>query len=391
LDLTQGQGIDPDALLAGVDRAAQQLQLAASIQNLSYNPSSGALSFRIQNQTGHKLISGFAEGRRMFTNVRAFSAGDLIYEVNPYDDTVGTLKGLQNAPSSPALGPNEAHADELVFEMHPSSSLTGESKTFHFALADGRYKDNRIPPKGFRMGEAGARLAQPVWHGAEAESYFTAAEYAGGYDDVSLVIPGGAEYVEVNLYYQTTSREYVEFLRDEINGTQNLTLTGTGAGGDPPYIVQSDPFFAQLKAWGDTVWQLWTHNMNVPGAAPFLMTQAAVGVPPATDTPTPTPTPTPTTTSTPTPTPTPTGTSIPGATATHTPTATPSDTPTPTATPTLTPSPVPSEDQVSYLPLIVASSTTRNSTGDPLAVDWAWAFIERLYASVQAFARSELP
>jgi hypothetical protein len=68
-------------------------------------------------------------------------------------------------------------------------------------------------------------------------------------------------------------------LRDQIYGTGNLTLTGTGAGGDQPYMIQSDPFFDGLRAWGDTIWQLWTHNMNVDGAAPFLMTQAVVGDP----------------------------------------------------------------------------------------------------------------
>jgi hypothetical protein len=120
----------------------------------------------------------------------------------------------------------------------------------------------------------------PVWHGAEDPLYFTEDEYAGGYDNVAVTIEPGADAVEVNLYYQTTSREYIEFLRDEINGTGNLTLTGTGAGGDPAYIVQTDPFFSQLKAWGDTIWQLWTHNMNVDGAAPFLMTTATVGAAP---------------------------------------------------------------------------------------------------------------
>jgi hypothetical protein len=282
LDLGQGQGINPEALLAGSDRAKQQLLLAASISNLSYNPSNGSLSFRVQNQTGHKLISGFPEGRRMFVNVKAFTGGNLISEVNPYDYTVGTLKGLPNSASSPVLGPNEVYIDELVYETHPTSDLTGETETFHFALATGRYKDNRIPPKGFNINAAPDRLSVPVWHGTEDPNYFTSSEYAGGYDAVSLTIPSGADYVEVNLYYQTTSREYIEFLRDEINGTAS-TLPGSD------YLIQSDPFFSQLKAWGDTIWQLWTHNKDLPGAAPFLMTQTTYGTPASACTP-PTPT-----------------------------------------------------------------------------------------------------
>jgi hypothetical protein len=279
LDLYQGGDIDPVALLAGVERAKQQLLLAATLKNVSYNPATGLLSFQVQNNSGHKLISGFPEGRRMFVNIKAYAGGSLIYEVNPYDPTAGTLKGLSYSyqglglPDPQPLGTYEAYVDDLVYEAHPSSSLTGESETFHFALANGRYKDNRIPPKGFRIAEAGTRLSVPVWHGVEDTNYFSPAEYAGGYDEVSLTIPTGADTVRVNLYYQTTSREYIEFLRDEINGTAS-TLTGTGAGGDPSYLVQNDPFFSKLDTWGDTIWNLWTHNMNVDGAAPFLMTQA---------------------------------------------------------------------------------------------------------------------
>ena len=274
LDLTQGEGIDPQGLLAGVERAKQQLEFAASIENVNFNASAGTLSFRVQNQTGHRLISGFPEGRRMFLNVKVYSGGTLIHEINPYDETVGTLRGLDPiySPNSPPLGPNEVYLDSLVYEMHPSSiDLTGEEETFHFALATGRYKDNRIPPKGFRIAEADGRLSEPVWHGASAPDYFSSAEYAGGYDEVVADVPSHADGIEINLYYQTTSREYIEFLRDEIRGTGRLTLPSEA------YIIQTDPFFSALKAWGDTIWQLWDHNKNVPGAAPFLMTRVAVG------------------------------------------------------------------------------------------------------------------
>ncbi len=285
LDLTQGEGIDPVALLAGADRAKQQLLLAATIKNLSYDTATGALSFQVQNNSAHKLISGFPEGRRMFVNIKAYAGGNLVYEVNPYDAAAGTLKGLsypylgQGLPNPLGLSANEAYVDELVYEMKPSSTdLTGEDKTFHFALATGRYKDNRIPPKGFDIANAAERVSVPVWNGVEDPNYFTSEEYLGGFDDVAMTIPADADYVEVNLYYQTTSREYIEFLRDEINGTGNLTLSSpTPSGEVNAYVIQNDPFFAQLKAWGDTIWNLWTHNMNVDGAAPFLMTQATVG------------------------------------------------------------------------------------------------------------------
>jgi hypothetical protein len=371
LNLTAGLGIDPVALLAGVDRAKQQLQHAASIQNVSYNASTGVLSFRIQNQTGHKLISGFPEGRRMFVNVKAYTGGNLIYEVNPYDATVGTLKGLDlnYSPSSPPLGANEVHLDQMIYEVHPRSSLTGEAKTFHFALATDRYKDNRIPPKGFRVADAPARLAEPVWQGVSQPSYFTAAEYAGGYDDVTLTIAPGADSVQVNLYYQTTSREYVEFLRDEINGTGRLTLPA-GA-----YIIQTDPFFAKLKAWGSTIWQLWTHNMNVPGAAPFLMTSftvTAAPTPTVTPTPVPTPTASPTPTQSPTPTPTvtltptPTATPTSGPTETPTPSPTPQETPPPTGTPTPIPTDTPTATPTPTVTPTPTSVPTPSPTGTPL-------------------------
>ncbi|MDX1612655.1 MAG: fibronectin type III domain-containing protein, partial [Candidatus Promineifilaceae bacterium] len=288
LDLSQGQGINPEALLAGSDRAKQQLALATTIKELTFDPASGALSFNVQNNTGHKLISGFPEGRRMFVNIRAYSGGTLVYEINPYNETEGTLKGLTAVA---LLGTNEEYNGTLVYEMQPSSSLTGEDKTFHFALADGRYKDNRIPPKGFRIGEAADRVSVPVWQGVEADTYFTAQEYAGGYDAVSLTIPVNSDSIEVSVYYQTTSREYIEFLRDEINGYSDPTMatlsSPTPSGEASAYVVQTDPFFSQLRAWGDTIWQLWVHNMNVPGAAPILMAQATTdggGVGPPTPT-----------------------------------------------------------------------------------------------------------
>jgi len=291
LTLDLDAGLSPKTngakLKAGSDRAISQLQMAASITNLLYDPCTGDLAFRIQNNTAHKLLSGFPEGRRMFANIKAFAADQqLIYQVNPYDYSVGTLKGLPNAPGSPALGPNEVYVDQLVYEVHFKSDITGEHESFHAVVATGRYRDNRIPPKGFDIDRASERLCEPAWHGQSSLDYFTDDEYAGGYDRVHLQIPPDANSISVDLYYQATSREYVQFLRDEINGDANTLTSPTPSGEPNAYIIQNDPFFSQLKEWGNTIWGLWYHNhgldgsgASVPGIVPFQMTSAALSQP----------------------------------------------------------------------------------------------------------------
>jgi len=286
LDLSEGLGLDPASLLAGADKALVNLERAATLEDALYDHATGDLSFRVRNHTGHKLISGFPEGRRMWLNIRALDgSGAVLWEINPYDADASTLKGLSHPYSDPddilpdpqPLTATERHLDELVYEMVPSSTLTGEAHSFHFVLADGRFKDNRIPPRGFRISEAADRLAEPAWNGSADPGYFTTDEYAGGYDEVAVSLPSGAAQIEITLYYQTTSREYIEFLRDEINGTGHLTLTSpTPSGETDAYVVQTDPFFDQLAAWGATIWQLWRHNRTLAGAAPVVMTQTTV-------------------------------------------------------------------------------------------------------------------
>lgn len=348
LDLSIGEtpttrGVE---LKAGSDRAKAQLLRAATLTNLGYNSQTGELSFRVLNNTGHKLISGFPEGRRMFLNIKVYYDVSLLQEINPYDVGVGTLKGLplSYSPNSPPLEPHEVYIDPLVYEIHPTSSLTGETKTFHFVLATGRYKDNRIPPKGFLWQQAEARLSEPVWQGQSQATYYTSAEYAGGYDDVALTVAAGGSKVEIRLYYQGTSREYVEFLSDEINGV-GLTLSSPAPSGEPQaYIIQTDPFFARLKAWGDAIWQLWYHNHGLDGGGqyieaivPYLMNTATLEVTPV-PTPAESPTVAPTSTLLPTASPslTPTATLTSTLTPTESPTLTPTESPTLTPTPTVT-------------------------------------------------------
>ncbi|UCH89340.1 MAG: hypothetical protein JSV49_01445 [Thermoplasmata archaeon] len=276
----QGYGQE---LADGSDRATQQLEMAATLTK--ENEDSTTITLKVQNNGGHKLISGFPEGRRMFLNVKFFdSNGDLISEVNPYEPLVTTqdANGNEVYDSGGILTKTD---EELVWECQMSSTITNENKTFHFVLGTDRYKDNRIPPKGFDTINMNERLAQPRWEGADAPTYFTPEEYAGGYDEVTIIKPSGTVTWYATLYYQTTSKEYIEFLRDEINGVGTTLTKPVPSGEAEPYIVQTDPFFANLKGWGNAIYDLWLHNS---GAAPVTMAQIGdVPAPPCTvDTPT---------------------------------------------------------------------------------------------------------
>ncbi len=273
IDVTGIQGYGPE-LMDGSNRAIQQLEMAATLSIESQDSSSATI--KVQNNGGHKLISGFPEGRRMFLNVKFYdSSNNLISEINPYEPLVTSLDANGNEQYISGGILTKTH-EELVWECLMSSSLTGESKTFHFALGDNRFKDNRIPPKGFDTSKMNARLAQPRWNGTDAPNYFTTAEYTGGYDEVTIIKPTGTVKWYATLYYQTTSKEYIEFLRDEINGDANTLYSPTPSGESKAYIIQTDPFFSNLKGWGNAIWDLWLHNN---GAAPVTM--ASIGDVPA--------------------------------------------------------------------------------------------------------------
>jgi hypothetical protein len=262
IDVAGLQGLG-QALSDGAARAQEHLEHAATLVTTGPN------SLRIINNTGHKLISGFPEGRRMWLNIRCYDAsGQLIDAINPYEPLVISRDAEQN-PGYISGGLLQRDRDDLVFEAKMQSELTGETNSFHMVLATSRYKDNRIPPKGFNIAQAKGRLAQPRAAGADALNYFSPAEYAGGYHDVQFTPPTGTAAWEARLYYQSTSYEYIRFLRDEINGSTDSLTSPTPSGESTAYIAQSDPYFSTLKDWGEAIWELWLHN---GGAAPIEMT-----------------------------------------------------------------------------------------------------------------------
>ncbi|MCI0493043.1 MAG: hypothetical protein L0Z07_08915, partial [Planctomycetes bacterium] len=105
--------------------------------------------------------------------------------------------------------------------------------SLHFVLNNKIFKDNRIPPRGFANAVFTSFGGAPVGH-----------TYADGqfWDDTLYIIPAGAASAEVTLYYQSTSKEFVEFLRDE-NTTdskgQEMYNLWNNNGKCPPEIMRT--------------------------------------------------------------------------------------------------------------------------------------------------------
>ena len=219
--LYPGQVSDP-ALQAGIPRARYMLQNAA---DMTVSQQASLLRVRVVNKTGHKLPTGYPEGRRMWINVRFYDETvSLVAESAGYDSSTGVLSHDEQAKiyeSKPGL-------DEVT------APLVGvdPNASFHFVLNNKIFKDNRIPPQGFTNAAFAAFGGTPVGH-----------TYADGqfWDDTYYGIPLGTVSVQVTLYYQSTSKEYIEFLRDE-NTTnsvgQDLYDLWNDNGKCPPEVMQ---------------------------------------------------------------------------------------------------------------------------------------------------------
>jgi hypothetical protein len=280
-----------DAMHDGALRAKEQLRLAASLR-VAGN------TLKVINHTGHKLISGYPEGRRMWLNIKWYdSAGtELPNELGAYGDmTVSnplgganiTVKSLLNLDNEREViyeahyGMTSAWAEQLIghgyspdlalsynrvtgeieHTLGELAGIDGEEETFHFVLNNAVLKDNRIPPYGMSYDKARVRNALPV----------PAAQFGGGtpgsfyryWDEIDLanLAPTGATSATINLMYQPTSWEYIQF----------LTLANKG----------SDPGVGGNAFLGDEGKNLFEAWLNTGMAEPYLMASTTWGAPPS--------------------------------------------------------------------------------------------------------------
>jgi hypothetical protein len=240
--LVIGGGLTPDeqlTLAAGVARARANLQDAAAL-------TVDGDTLRVINLTGHKLLSGYPEGRRMWLRTTWRDDGGNVLRVDGEYGALTVLLDGQAVQVQTLLAPDDPRTHQYVVHQgmtqewaarllgwgwDPALVLgfdrtTGEvtqtlgalaaalpgsaAETFHFVLNDTVLSDHRIPPYGFRYDEARVRNTLPV-----PATLFGNPGPGGEYqywDEVQLDPPPGATTATIELLYQTTSWEYVQFL-----------------------------------------------------------------------------------------------------------------------------------------------------------------------------------
>lgn len=206
---------------------------------------------RVTNNTGHKLPTGYPEGRRMWLYIRATDAlGAPFYESGVYDDGAATLV------QDPQL---------TVYEtLH---GVEGEGAGFHLVRNNRIFFDNRLPPRGFvpNVETMPVGVTYPDLGGGVL-AHYSDVEY-------SIPVPMGVQgpiNVTATLRYQTASRDYVEFLRDE-----------NSSGPDP-----HDRNYPVADNRGQKMYDLWSaYGKSAPidmtadsGSSPVISAPANVAV-----------------------------------------------------------------------------------------------------------------
>ncbi|MCB9858192.1 MAG: hypothetical protein H6818_21105 [Phycisphaerales bacterium] len=199
----QGPELDDDEVtqlqmgtLGNMDFIKKAADLTAELDD-TMTPGVPQLKVRVTNQAAHKLPTGYIDGRRMWLTIEYFDCDGMPLQVlGGYDYSTATLDEGSTKVYRAAVGPDPALATVVDLPEAPS---------FHAAFATKKYFDNRIPPRGFTNAEFEAIQSPVVGY-----------SYADGqhWDDTYFGIPDGAATARITLFHQTTTREYIEFLRD---------------------------------------------------------------------------------------------------------------------------------------------------------------------------------
>jgi hypothetical protein len=206
-----------EALQAGIERARYMLQNAATVTAVRQDDD---LLVTVVNESGHKLPTGYVEGRRMWLQVEGYNAaGDLIFASGTYTEATGELEGYHQTGS-------DLKVYESLHGLTPDYAAElglSAGHSFHFILNNDIVFDNRIPPRGFEFNAYAAAGAAPYTNSAPDPTLYGDGQY---WDTTTYQLPPEVVTGTVRLMHQVAAKEYVEFLRDNSPTVGSLDSNG---------------------------------------------------------------------------------------------------------------------------------------------------------------------
>jgi hypothetical protein len=240
IDLTTSKAV---AMEDGMKENRRFMKTCAKLQFVHSQkkaPAGGdvTVTVRVTNRAGHKLPTGYGEGRQMWIHIEAVDKkGRLIFENGQLDESGALVRD----------GQTKVYEQKIEADGYHEDVIAEGDEEFHFVLLNKIVKDNRIPPKGFNK------------DAYQADGAFIVPEdtYADGqnWDETSytFTLPGeDSENVRVTakLYYQTFNKEYIEFL--ESHDTERTEADGGRARNLP-----AGGMYAGSSTWGEALETMW--------------------------------------------------------------------------------------------------------------------------------------
>lgn len=286
-----------DAYLNARLRSQDLMRDAAEIQIVSSNSANGFLTVdvKVTNNSGHKLPTGFAEGRQMWIHLTVTDASDNVLfedgmiapsgalirtpETKVYEH-IALAEGYDNFNLNGAniLDNTSGDPHDGTLTYTPDGVVSHFDKEFHFVLVNYVEKDNRIPPAGFVKAAYMADGAFIVPHDPKDTDYPDGQNWDITPYTFNLNGYTGPVRVTAELKYQTFNDQYINFLK-------NMDREATGDfGGRARNIPCSDrnPYdgsneFCASQTWGDVLQNIWT---AAEMGKPVLMasTSARIGI-----------------------------------------------------------------------------------------------------------------
>jgi hypothetical protein len=259
------------------------------------------VTVRITNNAGHKIPTGFAEGRQMWIHLKAVDEADkVIYESGIWGD-LGDVKGLDRYHDivngvlvergesikvyehvslaknyDPFTLPDQNGCEDWnildyttgdpfdgSLEWEADCEVSHFDKEFHFVLLNYVEKDNRIPPKGWIPDAYKADGAFVVADGQpDYERYIDDRGRPINYDDTTFTFDAsqseGDVTVTAKVMYQTFNEHFIEYL-EHVDQEKMMHASGRARNAPCMNLNSKDGSnaFCGYETWGSILYDIW--------------------------------------------------------------------------------------------------------------------------------------